>query len=144
MRQPRALRAVRDPDGGLVKDDVDPVHRLEDQAGVTDVTLDDADLPRRHRRFEILHPAPREVVEDDDLLEALGYQAVGDVRADESGAARDQCACIGHAVSCPAEVWDGRVWLTLRKRMPDDVEHELFELDDAGALAAAIFPPGVR
>ncbi len=53
-------------------------------------------LPEAMRRLEVLPAAAREVVEDDDLLEALGDQSVGDVRSDQAGAAGDQRSCVGH------------------------------------------------
>ena len=50
--------------------------------------------------LEVLAAAAHEVVEHDDLGHRFGDQAVGDVRADQAGAAGDQHATVGEFQRC--------------------------------------------
>ena len=54
--------------------------------------------PKRRALFQVLLAAARQVVEDDDVLEAFGDQAIGDVRADQTRAAGDQRSFVIHDV----------------------------------------------
>ena len=101
-RQPRLFGALRDADGGLMEHDVDALHHLVDQPPVADVALDDRHAPLAASRLEVLPPAADEVVEHDDFRGGFGHQ-VGDVRADQAGAAGDENSLVRHSATLPLD-----------------------------------------
>ena len=57
---------------------------------------------RGDRRLEILPASASQVVEDDDLLEALGDQSIGDVRANQPRSAGNQRSLVIHCSIRPS------------------------------------------
>ncbi len=89
-REARILGALGDADRGLVEHDVDAAGGVHHHRRVAEIAFDHRDRAAVDRRREVRHAAPREVVEHADLFGLERDQLVGDRRADESGAARDQ------------------------------------------------------
>ena len=79
------LRAEVEDASGFTRS-TSSTHRV----GVADVCLDELGAAARERAVEVLAPAGREVVDDGHLVAAL-EQRVDEVRADEAGAACDEC-----------------------------------------------------
>ena len=77
-----------------MEDDVDALHDLGEQRAIPDVALDDGHRTVRHGPFQILAAAADEIVEDHDLARPLVDEPIGDMRADEPGAARNQYSLV--------------------------------------------------
>ena len=77
--------------GLKVEHPIAALERRTQQRRVKDVPLAQSDSGRgRHRLDEL--PPPRAKVIDDDHLDAICTQAVGEIRANEPGAAGDTCS----------------------------------------------------
>ena len=86
------LEAVPDVGVGLqVEDPVAALERRSQQRRVEHVALDSV-TPGAAVSASMNSPPPGAEVVDDDDLDAIGTQAVGEVRADEAGAAGDASA----------------------------------------------------
>jgi len=75
-----------------VEHDVRATRQAVDECGVADVALVDLDALAAHGAREVLAAAADEVVDDDDAGGACFERLVGDVGADEAGAAGDEDA----------------------------------------------------
>ena len=73
--------------GRLVEDAIDAFDRCGDGRGVEDVALEELDAVAE--AVQVREPARAEVVEDADAI-AAGHQCLGDVGADEAGAAGNE------------------------------------------------------
>ena len=68
-----------------MEDVITAVDRPCDRCTVADITFQEGDRPARHRRREILHAGPYQVIQNADLARPLVDQPIDDVRADQPG-----------------------------------------------------------
>ena len=111
-RQTWLLGALRQSDRRQVEQEVDPLHGLSESGAIPNVGLNERDLTLSASAGQILDAATAQIIEDDDFAGAGADEQIGDVRANEPGAAGDEYAgsaelvCVLHA------------WLTGERREP--------------------------
>ena len=92
--EPRLRRALRDPDGGEVEDQVGAAHQLGDKRAIPDVALDE---PHRLDGRALASGSPTaadEIVQDDDLARPRRDELVNDRGADRARPAGDQAPAV--------------------------------------------------
>jgi hypothetical protein len=97
VREARILCTLGYPDGGFVKDGIDPLHDLADKLTVANITYDTGELAGGGNAFEVLAPPFSKIVQHNNLLVTFSNQAVGNMRADQSGPSCYESALMIHA-----------------------------------------------